>query len=247
LRPGHGIPSAILLDAFGTLVALEPPAAALRVELARRFEIEVSEAQAQRAVAAEMAYYRTHLDEGRDEASLGDLRGRCAEALRDALGRSESIARLERDALTATLLASLRFTAFPDVAPAIVAARAHGQRVVAVSNWDISLVDVLGRLKLAPLLDGIVTSAQVGARKPAAEIFVHALSVAGVGPRDAVHVGDSVDEDVVGARAAGIEPILIRRDGRPGPEDVRTIASLAELWQAEHATTYSPPDPNLAG
>jgi putative hydrolase of the HAD superfamily len=231
LRAKDSKRSAILLDAFGTLVALEPPAPALRAELARRFDIEVSEAQAQRAVAAEMAYYRAHLDEGRDKASLADLRGRCAEALRAALGRSQSIARLEREALTTTLLASLRFTAFPDVEPAIAAARARGQRIVAVSNWDISLADVLGRLKLAQLLDGIVTSAQVGARKPSAEIFVHALTVAGVGPRDAVHVGDSVDEDVVGARSAGIEAILIRRDGRPGPKNVRTIASLAELWQ----------------
>jgi len=229
LRAQQTRASAVLLDAFGTLVALEPPAPALRAELARRFEIEVSEAQAQQAVAAEIAYYRAHLDEGRDEASLADLRRRCAEVLRAALGRSESIARLERDALTATLLASLRFSAFHDVEPALAAARAHGQRVVAVSNWDISLTHVLGRLKLAHLLDGIVTSAQVGARKPSAEIFVHALTVAGDSPWDAVHVGDSVDEDVVGARSAGIEAILIRRDGRPGPKTVRTIASLAEL------------------
>jgi len=44
-----------------------------------------------------------------------------------------------------------------------------------------------------------------------------------------VHVGDSLEEDVVGARAAGIEAVLLRRDGRPGPSGVRTIASLAEL------------------
>ena len=241
MRAEQGIQSAILLDAFGTLVALEPPARALRAELAQRFEIEVSEAQAQRAIAAEIAYYRAHLDEGRDEASLVDLRGRCAEALRAALGGSAAIARVGREALTAALLASLRFTAFADVEPAIAAARARGQRIVAVSNWDISLTDVLGRLQLAQRLDGIVTSAQVGARKPSAEIFVRALSVAGVAPAEAVHVGDSVDEDVVGARSAGIEPILIRRDGRPGPAGVRTIASLAELSLLE----AHPPSPDL--
>ena len=222
-------PSAILLDAFGTLLALEPPAPALRAELARRFGIEVSEAQARQAVTAEIAYYRAHLDEGRDEVSLADLRGRCAEVLRAGLGHDESIARLEREAVTETLLASLRFTAFPDVEPALAAARARGRRIVAVSNWDVSLAGVLGQLRLAPLLDGIVTSAEVGARKPSAEIFNHALGVAGVRAGDAVHVGDSVDEDVAGARAAGIVPILIRRDGRPGPSGVRTIASLLEL------------------
>jgi len=243
VRVEETIPGAILLDAFGTLLALESPAPTLRSELARRFDIDVSEAQARRAVAAEIAYYRAHLDEGRDEASLADLRGRCAEALRAALGRSAPIAQLEREALTEALLASLRFRAFPDVEPAIAAARAHGQRVVAVSNWDISLADVLGRLKLARLLDGVVTSAGVGARKPSPKIFFRALSVAGVAPRDAVHVGDSVDEDVVGARSAGIEPILIRRDGRPGPDGVRTITSLTELWQVERAPHPSTPAP----
>ena len=53
--------------------------------------------------------------------------------------RSE-VAALNPDELTETLLASLRFTAFPDVHPALTAARSHGRRLVVVSNWDISLV-----------------------------------------------------------------------------------------------------------
>jgi putative hydrolase of the HAD superfamily len=85
-----------------------------------------------------------------------------------------------------------------------------------------------------------VTSAAAGTRKPAPAIFEQALAVAGVGRDEAVHVGDSLEEDVAGARAAGIEPILIRR--RSGddaartsasaaavPAPVRTIRSLAEL------------------
>jgi putative hydrolase of the HAD superfamily len=101
---------------------------------------------------------------------------------------------------------------------------------VVVSNWDISLHDLLARLGIAPLLDGIVTSAQLGSRKPDPAIFVRGLELAGVRPAEAIHVGDSLDEDVAGARAAAIEPVLIRRDGSsPGPPGVRTIASLSEL------------------
>jgi putative hydrolase of the HAD superfamily len=88
---------------------------------------------------------------------------------------------------------------------------------------------VLDRAGLAPLLDRILTAAELGVRKPSGEIFMRALAVAGVGPQEAVHVGDSLEEDVAGARAAGIEAVLLRRDGRPGPSGVRTIASLAEL------------------
>jgi putative hydrolase of the HAD superfamily len=202
---------AILLDALGTLVALEPPAP----HLARALRISVVDAE--RAIAAEIAYYRAHLDEGRDAASLAALRRRCAGAL-----QAELPVTVDPDELTEVLLASLRFTAFPDVRPALASLRAAGTRLVVVSNWDVSLHEVLRRVGLAELLDGIVTSAEVGVRKPAPEIFERA------GPAR-LHVGDSYAEDVVGARAAGIEPVLIRRDGSRGPPGVRTIASLEEL------------------
>jgi FMN phosphatase YigB (HAD superfamily) len=45
----------------------------------------------------------------------------------------------------------------------------------------------------------------------------------------AVHVGDSVVEDVEGARSAGVVPILLRRVAAPDPPRVRTIATLSEL------------------
>jgi putative hydrolase of the HAD superfamily len=220
-------PAAFLLDALGTLVALEPPAPRLRAELAARFGLEVSEQEAARAIAAEIAYYRSHLDEGRDAAGLASLRRRCAEVLRSALPGDG--ARLDVDPLVEALLAALHFTAFPDVRPALRSARERGQRLVVVSNWDVSLLSVLRGLELEPLLDGIVTSAGAGARKPSPAIFEQALGLADVRAADAIHVGDTLDEDVAGAQAAGIEPVLIRRaDGPPVP-GVRTISSLAEL------------------
>lgn len=81
------------------------------------------------------------------------------------------------------------------------------------------------------LLDGILTSAEVGRRKPAPEIFEQALAIAGVAADRAMHVGDSLAEDVAGARAAGIEPVLIVRDGEPGAGTgaTRVIRTLREL------------------
>ena len=60
-------------------------------------------------------------------------------------------------------------------------------------------------------------------------MFEQALRLAGAAAGEAVHVGDSVEEDVDGARAAGIDAVLVRRDGSPGPEGVRTIRALTEL------------------
>ena len=229
-------PRAVLLDALGTLVSLDPPAPRLRAELAARFGVELAESDCERAIAAEIGFYRAHLDEGRDASALAALRRRCAAALRDALPPSARDATADLDELTAALLASLRFRPFDDVRPALTDWRARGLRVVVVSNWDVSLHDVLERVGLAGLLGGVVTSAEAGARKPDPAIFERALALAGVRAAEAVHVGDSVEEDVAGARAAGIEPVLLRREGAgpaTGPfvaadPPVRTIATLTE-------------------
>jgi len=228
-------PQALLIDGMGTLVALAAPAPALRHELATRFGVEVTSEQAASALRAEITYYRAHMALGRDADSLGALRRRCAAVLRDALPPSESLAALDIAELTEALLAALRFEAYADARPALVRVRAAGARVVVVSNWDVSLHEVLERVGLAPLLHGVVTSAAVGASKPAPAIFRHALALAEVEPRDAVHVGDSVEEDVRGAAACGIRPLLLLRDGESTAADageVATIASLAELGWA---------------
>ncbi len=220
---------ALLIDALGTLVRLEPPAPRLRAELAERFGVEVSEVQAGVALAAEIRFYRAHLDAGRDATSLAALRERCAEVLRAALPQSARLAGVAVGELTAALLAALQFTAYDDSRPAILAARDRGQPVVVASNWDVSLHEVLDRVGLRALLDGVVTSAEVGARKPAPAVFERALELAGAAAGAALHVGDSVEEDVRGALAAGITPVLLSRDGREAPPGVHRITSLTEL------------------
>jgi putative hydrolase of the HAD superfamily len=130
--------------------------------------------------------------------------------------------------LTEALLAALRFRPFPEVPDVLRRARAGGARLVVVSNWDVSLHDVLDETGLAPLLDGVVTSAELGIGKPAAAIFRRGLELAGVRAEDALHVGDELEVDVAGARAAGIAALLLVREGGP-PPGVEAIGSLAEL------------------
>jgi putative hydrolase of the HAD superfamily len=103
---------------------------------------------------------------------------------------------------------------------------------VVVSNWDVSLGAALEGAGLAPLLDGVLSSAAVGAPKPHVEIFARALELAGATPAEAIHVGDSAEFDVAGARAAGIEPVLVVRDGTPAPSGVRAVRGLDELVAA---------------
>jgi len=222
---------AVLLDALGTLLELEPPAPALRRELRERFDLELGEAAAATAIAAEIAFYREHLQEGRDRSALVRLRRQCTEVLCEALGKPA--AGLGQADLQAALMASLRFRPYPDVIGALSRLRAAGLRLVVVSNWDCSLHDRLAECGIAARVNGIITSAELGARKPSPAIFAHALTIAGVPAADTLHVGDSPREDVAGARAAGIEPVLIVRApaSAQAPKAVRTIRSLAELPQ----------------
>ncbi len=214
----------MLLDALGTLVRLEPPAPRLRAELRRVAGIDVGEEAAERAFRAEIAYYLEHHLEGRDAASLEELRDRCAAVL---AGKLADLA-LEPAAARAALLGSLEFTAFEDAAPALRALREAGVRLVVASNWDCSLPEFLRRAGLVELVDGVVSSAVVGRAKPAPEVFLEAARIAGVAPEEALHVGDSVENDVQGAHAAGIRALLLARERR-APEWVESVRSLAEV------------------
>jgi putative hydrolase of the HAD superfamily len=214
---------------MGTLVKLEPPVEPLRRELELRFGVRVSVSEAQRAIAAEITYYRAHMDEGRDAAGVGALRARCAEALRGALPPRGGLRDVDGEALTEALLASLRFSAFADASDALSKARHRGQQVIVVSNWDCSLAQVLERVGLASLLDRVITSAAVGARKPAAAVFEAALAAARVTPAQALHVGDSLEEDVAGARVVGIAAVWLNRGRAAAPPGVSMIRSLDEL------------------
>ena len=171
---------------------------------------------------AEIAYYLEHHLEGADEASLGDLRDRCAEALRAASAASG----LDHATAREAMLASLEFRLFPDVSGALEELRGAGCRLVVVSNWDCSLPDWLAPTGVLDLLDGVVSSAEVGAAKPDSAPFRRGLELAGAEAAAALHVGDSAVNDVEGAGAAGVRAVLLARDGRP-PADVESVASLA--------------------
>ena len=227
----------VSLDALGTLVELDDPVGRLVVALGAR-GVAVSEAQAGAALREEIAYYRAHHDSGVDAAALARLRARCAEVLRAGLRRAgadgEALRALGPGALGESLLAALRFVVFDDVPDALRELRAAGHRLVVVSNWDVSLHDMLRTTGLDGLVDAAISSAEAGVRKPAPAIFRRAVGLAGGEPdgRPALHAGDSLQLDVMGALGAGLDAVLVSRGGRgspPVPAGVPVIASLAGL------------------
>jgi putative hydrolase of the HAD superfamily len=217
---------AVLLDALGTLVELQPPAPRLRRVL-RESGIDVSEKQAAAGFMAEIAYYLDHHLDGSDRERLERLRDRCADELRRGLGVPE----LDHATARRAMLGSLEFEPYPDVLPALRELRDRGVTLVIASNWDCSLPEWLRPAGILELVDGVVTSAEVGAAKPAPRVFQRALAVASVEPGEALHVGDKVDNDIEGAAAAGVRGVLLQREGEPPPgvEAIRTLEELPAL------------------
>lgn len=111
--------------------------------------------------------------------------------------------------------------------------RAAGLSLAIVSNFDARLLRICRGLQLDTSVDVVVYSAATGISKPDPGIFRYTLDRLGTPAHATVHVGDSLREDVAGARAAGLHAVHLRRNDtttRHAPtDDSSPIAELTEL------------------
>jgi HAD superfamily hydrolase (TIGR01509 family) len=186
---------AVTIDAYGTLVELVDPVAALGAALAER-GVERDPEQVAAAFRAEVAYYRPRTTEGRDAESLAALRRDCAAVFLDEAG-----AELDPAEFAQPFVDALVFRPLPGVLEAVGRLAASGLALAVVSNWDVGLREKLGAL--AGRFACIVTSAEAGAPKPDPAVFLAALERLGVPPARALHIGDEANDEE-GALAAGM-------------------------------------------
>jgi putative hydrolase of the HAD superfamily len=107
--------------------------------------------------------------------------------------------------------------------------RGAGLRLAVVSNSNGTLRPALDRLGLGAAFDVVLDSAVEGVEKPDPRLFQLALQRLGAEARTAVHVGDIYHVDVVGARAAGVRPVLLDEAGLYEGVDCPRVRSLGEL------------------
>jgi phosphoserine phosphatase len=171
-----------------------------------RFEGDVAEIRALRTWAPayrRAAWARALLDQGVEDPAL-------AAELGDRFGE-------ERRA---------RHHTFADVPAALDALDGP---LALVTNGAVCLQnEKLAASGLAERFDAVVVSGDLGAGKPEASVFLHALSL--LGARDGVMIGDSLDRDVDGALAVGLRAVWINRfgsgAGREGVSEIETLAGL---------------------
>lgn len=121
------------------------------------------------------------------------------------------------------------FDLYPDVAGTLEELRGHGLKIGLLSNTarDLALFVAHHGLRV----DALLTSRVHGKTKPHESIFLELLGRLGVAPEEAVMVGDSVEDDIEGARAVGMRALLVDRERRY-PERPDRLDGLTELAAA---------------
>lgn len=122
------------------------------------------------------------------------------------------------DALQVELFTAFRsadtFRVFDEVRAVLKRLRGAGIRLAVISNWSPTLPALLSRLGFSHDFEVVLASATVHAEKPEPAIFRRGLESLQVTPEASIHVGDRIDNDVEGASALGIRPLLVDREAR---------------------------------
>jgi putative hydrolase of the HAD superfamily len=127
---------------------------------------------------------------------------------------------------------SVHFELYDDALPVLDFLRERGVKIGLLSNSSRDLNEFVAHHNLRA--DAVLTSHAHGKTKPHESIFRAMLDLLGVAPEEAVMVGDTVDDDIEGARAVGMRAVLLDREGRyPGVEgrldDLRELPAMLGL------------------
>jgi HAD superfamily hydrolase (TIGR01549 family) len=223
--------STILFDMGHTLVYFEAPEAVIVQEALRAAGAARSVAEIQAAVKVVWGeYYRDAAvttfpaTEAFDRQRQRDL----AQGLLLELGLPESAEtlRVYNDAIESWFSRPGVIRPYPEVLEVLAALRESGYRLGIVSNWSWNLRERVAQVGLDGHFDLIWASAYAGCNKPNPDIFYQALTRMAVPRERALHVGDSYEHDVIGARNAGVDVALLDREGVAGDVDCTVIRDL---------------------
>jgi len=124
---------------------------------------------------------------------------------------------------------------YPEVREVLASLQSQGCRLGIVSNWSWNLRDRVAQVELDAFFEIVWASAYAGCNKPHPRIFHQALEQMNLSPERVLYVGDSYQHDVIGARNAGVEVVLLDRDGTSEASDcpiIRDLGGVLPLLEA---------------
>lgn len=221
---------AVLLDVGNTLVRESPSRFAIYAEAARSRGIDVDEGRMNALMRRAHAELPREVNGGFRYSDPWFERY-IERIFHDELG----VPRDELAPLATKLFARFSdpatFELFDDALALIDTLRARGLKVGIVSNWSARLPRLLEDLRIAERVEFVVCSAIERLEKPDAAIFARALERAGVRADEALHAGDDLEKDVLGARRAGLRSVLVDHARRADPGHAPRATSLRELLE----------------
>ena len=229
---------AVFFDLYQTLVHYQPAQEELEAAALQSLGIEANADDLRHPIlTANEFIYNQFAKKNLSQRSREDLMALYSEYQRIVL-KEAGIAADEKIILRLLGMmqqAKMDLILFDDVIPALDGLKKRGLTLGLISNIEQKMTATLEKLGLAARLDIVVTSQDAGFTKPQPEIFRYALQKSGIKPADAVYVGDQYQVDMVGARGAGMQGILIDRDNYYQEKlDCPKIKSLPELVNYLH-------------
>ena len=230
---------AVSFDFYNTLVDYDPPREEVQAAICREFGIEVAPQALRRAIpAADDFFYEEYTRlplSKRSPEEKYDLYAEYETRLLNGAGvevsREVALKILTKFGLKLRQ-PEANLVLFEDVTPALTELKGQGLTLGLVTNVDFDIAPLAHKLGMLPYLDFLVTSLDVGVGKPDPAIFRAALERAGAEASEAMHVGDQYHVDVLGARNAGMKPLLLDRDDfYRQVDDCPRIRSLMEVTE----------------
>lgn len=198
----------------------------------RRFTIDLGYDPTPRRAAAWFELEAEHFESWRaGRVSFEEQRRLRMQGFLNRLGADRVASTGELDAFFARYLADYRssWCAFPDAAPVLSTLRDRGVRIGILTNGNhaqqLDKLDVIG---LAPLVDVVCTSEDIGVAKPDPRAFITLADRLGCSTSEMAFIGDHPDTDVAGARAVGIAAACVHRDD-DAPVTLEAALELASL------------------